>query len=221
MLHEKKFPGVVRFNGAVARTRRSGSRNRSASSRGRTRFNGAVARTRRSAGATCAGTVLAYGFNGAVARTRRSEFIGIGPRTLVTASMEPSRERDGVLVRALVEPIEVRLQWSRRANATECLFATSSRSHLRLLQWSRRANATECFRGARRSMRATASFNGAVARTRRSVDATARAHHVPVASMEPSRERDGVWKHELQRLLVDVGFNGAVARTRRSGPRAV
>ncbi len=82
-------------------------------------------------------------FNGAVARTRRSELPtgvmhGRLPASMEPsrerdgvsryracrnarrdASMEPSRERDGVFERWLMEMRERELQWSRRANATE------------------------------------------------------------------------------------------------------
>src|SRR5690606_24743515 len=114
----------VRFNGAVARTRRrllneyeserchgwlQWSRRANATETGRctpvrtrreTRFNGAVARTRRrQAGAPADGVSARPRFNGAVARTRRR-------RSSRGQTFPPIRW----------------LQWSRRANATEtCL----------------------------------------------------------------------------------------------------
>src|SRR5690554_5949308 len=86
--------------------------------------------------------------------------------------MEPSRERDGDLGSVRLLYRRDRLQWSRRANATET-FASSFRSratscgfngavartrrrlefpgvndaYVQELQWSRRANATETWRG--------------------------------------------------------------------------
>ncbi len=81
--------------------------------------------------------------------------------------MEPSRERDGVLGSAPLERATLMLQWSRRANATECEIAVSVARGGERLQWSRRANATEC-QPATGTRRANPSFNGAVARTRRS-----------------------------------------------------
>src|SRR5690606_16612796 len=61
------------------------------------------------------------GFNGAVARTRRRRGVVARPdHARLIASMEPSRERDGDdALPGLVEPTCARLQWSRRANATE------------------------------------------------------------------------------------------------------
>src|SRR5690606_30854396 len=60
------------------------------------------------------------------------------------------------------------------------------------LQWSRRANATETRRARARAPRDSAGFNGAVARTRRRRVEAGKAGPGEVhASMEPSRERDG------------------------------
>src|SRR5690606_21376299 len=84
-----------------------------------------------------------------------------------TASMEPSRERDGDKLWDLTRRSVQVLQWSRRANATETVILGNETTGLPRLQWSRRANATD------------ASGSGRLGAAR--LD----------ASMEPSRERDG------------------------------
>src|SRR5690554_3757909 len=62
----------------------------------------------------------------------------------IDASMEPSRERDGDLVACpACGVVRDKLQWSRRANATETRFGPFSAQAEHGLQWSRRANATE------------------------------------------------------------------------------
>src|SRR5690606_17517876 len=85
------------------------------------------------------------------------------------------------------------LQWSRRANATETLGGFETEVQANGLQWSRRANATETRQSVRRARGPTPrSFNGAVARTRRRLlNALVLLTLRLVASMEPSRERDG------------------------------
>src|SRR5690554_4653348 len=105
--------------------------------------------------------------------------------------MEPSRERDGDLPELFADIGEIALQWSRRANATETLLLRSLSPYSLLLQWSRRANATE-------------------------------TQPIPyllgdrlLASMEPSRERDGDEPGPGAPERQKSGFNGAVARTRR------
>ncbi len=145
-------------------------------------------------------------------------FGGVQRARVFAASMEPSRERDGVLLHvvqqrrakegfngavartrrsvALVDPIEpipVGLQWSRRANATECSIPPAPPVPRK-------------------------RFNGAVARTRRSVYSgeLARAHE-RLASMEPSRERDGV---EEPRLLLHPALPASMEPSReRDGVR--
>src|SRR5690606_22965309 len=62
----------------------------------------------------------------------------------------------------------------------------------------------------------TAGFNGAVARTRRRHVIERAPQASPLASMEPSRERDGDLSGAHGSAAVGAtGFNGAVARTRR------
>src|SRR5690606_28697406 len=110
----------------------------------------------------------------------------------------------------------LQLQWSRRANATETRpvggdgaearvasmepsrerdgdrTSGSSPSSWRMLQWSRRANATETLGSGLPRKQTAGRFNGAVARTRRRRPGIGGDLGVPqVASMEPSRERDG------------------------------
>ncbi len=157
-------------------------------------------------------------FNGAVARTRRSGArVERRARSGQLASMEPSRERDGVGNKALADRATAALQWSRRANATEwgsppaspsakrpCFngaVARTRRSVIKrtredheawLLQWSRRANATECLE-ARAHAAAMRQASMEPSRERDGViSATAPARIASCASMEPSRERDGV-----------------------------
>src|SRR5690606_4999173 len=107
-------------------------------------------------------------FNGAVARTRRRHRLRVASPVWSRASMEPSRERDGGPPhRTAPAARPERLQWSRRANATEAVQPGGS--------WS---GGSPCFNGAvartrRRppipstSSASASGFNGAVARTRR------------------------------------------------------
>src|SRR5690606_25605400 len=97
------------------------------------------------------------------------------PRSTTTASMEPSRERDGdATLRGARNIDSSGLQWSRRANATETLAFLTVLLSLLLLQWSRRANATETSLHNRAWGSAICCFNGAVARTRRRPSKVAR-----------------------------------------------
>ncbi len=206
------------FNGAVARTRRSVLDQLAAVVAGSS-FNGAVARTRRSAPAGQGAAVQAPAASMEPSRERDGVQLSEAKAALgrMTASMEPSRERDGVIVEEERRELDPLLQWSRRANATECSSLVMSTSTVWRLQWSRRANATECDRGIVGMCSSLIGFNGAVARTRRSEEARGAALAQWGASMEPSRERDGVSRRATATAACSARFNGAVARTRRSG----
>src|SRR5690606_3312386 len=131
------------------------------------------------------------GFNGAVARTRRRRQSRLRAGARGHASMEPSRERDG-----------------------DRAIAISSRAPRARLQWSRRANATETWRILPLRCVCRPRFNGAVARTRRrlvlgSFDIRKRRSFNGAVARTP-RRLTGATKA----LRPWVSFNGAVARTR-------
>ncbi len=134
-------------------------------------------------------------FNGAVARTRRSAECDAWGDARCAASMEPSRERDGVA-------------------PPESAVALLSRGFNGAVARTRRSAPTLATR-----VRPHHGFNGAVARTRRSGRQRRDHRKRPRASMEPSRERDGVTRSAITRPTARRCFNGAVARTRRSAAR--
>ena len=185
------------FNGAAARTRRrDGGR-----SQGRCRCNElqwgrrANATERRS----CRSCQLPRPrrFNGAAARTRRRAS-GTVPRVRCrpAASMGPPRERDGENEADKLQKLTgMRLQWGRRANATERGLRDPCPRRNSTLQWGRRANATE------------------------SGEPFVSAARARSASMGPPRERDGEPGWFLTLCQCSNSFNGAAARTRRRAPR--
>src|SRR5690606_12464062 len=84
-------------------------------------------------------------FNGAVARTRRRRITIDASNRLEMAKLQWSRRANATetIADKFEEAREQVLQWSRRANATETAWALLYGGKDVELQWSRRANATE------------------------------------------------------------------------------